>query len=193
MIFSRINGERRALEQWLEMKSEGIILVDSSIHPLYINEKARLACDVLRNHDIKHPDNRENSLPGFLIEDCRRFLCSQDNRSHCSDNRIASLDNGSGYYIKYSLIVLPYDESMTSYLMVQINPLSSREEDVILSGNNRLSEREEIIARYAAVGLTNKEIGVKMSISPFTVQSHLRNIFEKMNIKRRSQLACLVK
>jgi DNA-binding CsgD family transcriptional regulator len=56
-----------------------------------------------------------------------------------------------------------------------------------------LSEREEKIAQYIGLGLTNKEIGKKLGISPFTVQSHLRNIFEKTGIKRRSQLANLVK
>jgi DNA-binding CsgD family transcriptional regulator len=193
MVFSRINGERKALEQWLETKSEGIILVDSTIQPLYVNEKARAACEVLSGGGTKHRDNWVNSIPGFMMEDCRNFIDSRNNESRLSDNRIASLENGSGYYIKYSLIELPYDELMTSYLLIQINPLSSRDEDITLSGRYSLSEREKIIARYTGMGLTNKEIGARLGISPFTVQSHLRNIFEKMNIKRRSQLANLVK
>jgi DNA-binding CsgD family transcriptional regulator len=43
------------------------------------------------------------------------------------------------------------------------------------------------------MGMTNKEIGRKFGINPFTVQSHLRNIFEKTGIKRRAQLANLAK
>ena len=193
MVFSRINGERKALEQWLETKSEGIILVDSTIHPLYVNEKARAACEVLSDGGMKHRDKRDNDIPGFMVEDCRSFINSSNNGSRRSDNRIASLENGFRYYIKYSLIELPYDELMTPYLLIQINPLSNRNEDIALSGKYSLSEREKIIARYTGMGLTNKEIGVRLGISPFTVQSHLRNIFEKMNIKRRSQLASLVK
>ncbi|MFC1946701.1 LuxR C-terminal-related transcriptional regulator [Chloroflexota bacterium] len=193
MIFSRINGERRALEQWLETKSEGIILVDSSIHPLYINEKARITCDFLLAGETRCRTNMGNDIPAFIVEDCRRFIASNGDKSISPDNRIASLKNGSGYYINYSLIELPYDELMTPYLLIQINPLSSREEEVVPSGSYSLSEREKIIARYTGMGLTNKEIGARLGISPFTVQSHLRNIFEKMNIKRRSQLAHLVK
>jgi DNA-binding CsgD family transcriptional regulator len=43
------------------------------------------------------------------------------------------------------------------------------------------------------LGLTNKEIAEKLDISLFTVQCHLRNIFEKTGIKRRAQLANLIK
>ena len=78
--------------------------------------------------------------------------------------------------------------------MIHLTSLNrSKDEEVILAIDYDLSKREVLIARYTGKGLTNKEIGQKLGISQFTVQSHLRNIFEKTGIKRRTQLAYLIK
>ena len=54
-----------------------------------------------------------------------------------------------------------------------------------------LSERESQIADAVRLGLTNKEIGRKLRISPTTVKTHLENIFHKLNVSHRVQLAML--
>lgn len=51
-----------------------------------------------------------------------------------------------------------------------------------------LSRREAQIALYCADGLTNKEIGEELNISPDTVKFHLRHVFEKLGVKRRTGL-----
>lgn len=55
-----------------------------------------------------------------------------------------------------------------------------------------LSEREEEIARLAARGLPNKEIGQGLGISPWTVATHLRRTFLKLEITRRIELCAFV-
>ncbi|GAA3599950.1 helix-turn-helix transcriptional regulator [Kribbella ginsengisoli] len=52
-----------------------------------------------------------------------------------------------------------------------------------------LSPQELQIARMAARGLTNKEIGTVLALSPRTVSSHLYRIFPKLGITKRIQLA----
>lgn len=56
-----------------------------------------------------------------------------------------------------------------------------------------LSEREREVALLAAEGLRNKEIAQKLFISEETVKSHIRSIFNKTNIDRRSKLVDLLK
>jgi DNA-binding CsgD family transcriptional regulator len=53
---------------------------------------------------------------------------------------------------------------------------------------DRLTPRELSIARLAAEGLTNKEIGEKMFLSHRTVAYHLHRVFPKLGITSRSQL-----
>jgi DNA-binding NarL/FixJ family response regulator len=51
-----------------------------------------------------------------------------------------------------------------------------------------LSERELEVLRYIAVGLTNKKIAVALSISARTIETHRRNILEKLKIKNTAEM-----
>jgi DNA-binding NarL/FixJ family response regulator len=53
---------------------------------------------------------------------------------------------------------------------------------------DRLTAQELQIARFAAQGLSNREIGERMFLSHRTVGSHLYRIFPKLEITSRAQL-----
>jgi DNA-binding CsgD family transcriptional regulator len=53
----------------------------------------------------------------------------------------------------------------------------------------QLTAQEQQIARLARDGLTNPEIGARLFVSPRTVEWHLRNVFTKLRIKSRHELA----
>ena len=52
-----------------------------------------------------------------------------------------------------------------------------------------LTARESQIVRLAGEGRTNREIGAELFISPSTVERHLRNVFAKLDISSRKELA----
>jgi DNA-binding CsgD family transcriptional regulator len=52
-----------------------------------------------------------------------------------------------------------------------------------------LTENEQIIARLATRGLTNRQIARQVSLSPHTVNYHLRAIFRKLDIRSRVEIA----
>jgi DNA-binding CsgD family transcriptional regulator len=54
--------------------------------------------------------------------------------------------------------------------------------------NARLSRREAQVALRCAEGLTNAEIGRKLDVSEQTVKFHMRHIFIKFGVKRRTEL-----
>lgn len=53
---------------------------------------------------------------------------------------------------------------------------------------NNLSRREAQVALCCADGLTNAQIGTQLRVSEQTVKFHLRNIFAKFGVKRRTEL-----
>ncbi|HEX4769531.1 MAG TPA: response regulator transcription factor [Bryobacteraceae bacterium] len=52
----------------------------------------------------------------------------------------------------------------------------------------KLTERDRALLRYVLEGLTNREIGVELNISEGAVKASLHHLFEKLNVRTRSQL-----
>lgn len=63
---------------------------------------------------------------------------------------------------------------------------------VVPSAFTELSPQQQQIVQLAARGLTNREIGEKLFLSPRTVSSHLYRVFPKLGITARSQLRDVV-
>ena len=54
-----------------------------------------------------------------------------------------------------------------------------------------LTESERAVVTLVADGATNREVADRLFISPYTVNSHLRHIFSKLEIRSRVELARL--
>ncbi|MGW6014319.1 ATP-binding protein [Streptomyces sp. NPDC055210] len=57
------------------------------------------------------------------------------------------------------------------------------------AARDRLTRQESQVARMAAEGLTNREIGERLYLSPRTVSTHLHRVFPKLGISSRAALA----
>ena len=52
-----------------------------------------------------------------------------------------------------------------------------------------LTEREREVLQWVARGMTNKEIGAQLSLSPHTIKAHIRTILEKLHVRSRAEAA----
>ncbi len=198
--FLRNNEERMLLEQWMESYSEGMILLDSEFKPLYLNSKAKLFCllmNGMRAKALNEDSSVDTIIPRIVIQDCMNMKTLQNNsdslKSH--SNKIINIRPNKRYYLQYFSTVWPTNKLPVPRFIIFLNELSKYGTSVeeFLNTEEKLSEREEVVAQYVAIGLSNKQIADKLCLSPFTVQNHLKSIFEKTGLDSRAKLANLLK
>jgi two-component system, NarL family, response regulator DevR len=80
------------------------------------------------------------------------------------------------------------DPAVTNALFQRMRSFSNSEHN---HAGGTLSPQEERVMILVAEGKTNKEIALDMGLSEKTVKNYLSNIFQKMQVSRRSQAAVL--
>ena len=84
------------------------------------------------------------------------------------------------------------DPSVTRALLEQARDLKAAlpasEPGDAPTGVSVLSEREQMVAQYIVDGLTHKEIGAQLYISPKTVEHHVAKIRQKMGASTRAEM-----
>jgi DNA-binding NarL/FixJ family response regulator len=80
---------------------------------------------------------------------------------------------------------------MAHSLFTQIFEQALRKGKGDLANVVRMTRREREIIVFISEGLSNKEIAVRLSLSAFTVKSHVHNILEKLGLHSRLQIAAV--
>ena len=62
----------------------------------------------------------------------------------------------------------------------------------LIADAHDLTRRERVITQQVAHGLTTDEIAARLSISPFTVEDHLKSIFRKVGVHARGELVARI-
>ena len=113
--------------------------------------------------------------------------------------REALAAGAAGYVLKDTAIGdlrAAMDQAMTGRSAVPVDlinaalraaPLPGREADL----SRLLTPREQDVVGLIAEGLTNKEIGRRLAISPATVKAHVERIIGKLGVADRTQAAVL--
>jgi DNA-binding CsgD family transcriptional regulator len=197
--FSLIEEKLKVLEYWAGSQREGFLVIDSKCRLVFSNDKAQRLCQRLYE-TYTGMEYREYNLianmPLQILEDCKQlFENFKTNDGSLTKHRIITTHPGEKCYLRYVLIRDGVREPFLACFITSMSELihARRKSDETVSNRCELSLREQTIIRYIATGFTNKELGKLLSISPFTVQNHLRNIFQKTGIVNRTQLVSLVK
>jgi DNA-binding CsgD family transcriptional regulator len=110
-------------------------------------------------------------------EALRRSKRRMDARPHLQ----AALDAFDG------LAAAPWAERAAAELRACGRTARRRDPSTLL----HLTPQELQVARFVAVGLPTREVAAQLFLSPRTVDFHLRNVFLKLGISSRSELAAL--
>lgn len=141
-------------------------------------------------------DDDMSALPNFIVQ-CRQAAPSAGicvlTMNLSADLMMQALSAGAnGYVVK---------DITPDALLASIRALSNdgfyadpRLSALLLKRNvdrspNELSPRELDVVRLIGQGLSNKEIGGRLQLSDKTVKNHVANIFVKLNVNARTQVA----
>ncbi len=75
--------------------------------------------------------------------------------------------------------------AVASKLVSEFAAISKRSDE--RASRPSLTDRELQVLRYASDGLTNRQIGRRLTISENTVKNHIRNILEKLHLHSRME------
>ncbi|MBH2044208.1 MAG: helix-turn-helix transcriptional regulator [Comamonadaceae bacterium] len=135
-------------------------------------------------------------IGGFCIFDTSGVIVFHDNSfEHCMRDAFPEYE---GFKIPHRLLQTFLDKQQhiqtIGHLLMQASWvglfcfLSVRPSNKI----DVLTPREQAVAQFYGTGLTYKEIGQELSISPATVRRHIEATYRKLNVKNKADLAFLV-
>jgi DNA-binding NarL/FixJ family response regulator len=159
--------------------SEGFLLLDSSMNPIFVNPAAAQI--------LVYPQKpeRQRDLDRSLASKIRSALFSEQSSKGLA--LVSKFQSGRRTYVCRSFPVGLVNGESHAALAVLLERVPGRSAALAqLSEKFHLTMREQQVAQFLLHGLTSKEIGMRMQISPNTVKAFLRLIMVKMGVSSRS-------
>jgi DNA-binding CsgD family transcriptional regulator len=79
-------------------------------------------------------------------------------------------------------------EGPDAHAAVMLEPARAPELAPLIADAYGLTERERALTQLVAQGLSTNEIAARMYLAPYTVQDHLKSIFDKVGVGSRGEL-----
>lgn len=164
------------------VSSEGFLLLDSGMQPVFVNP---VAAQILVYP--QEPEGQRN-LDAYIADRVRSTLISSQPFSGLAV--VSRFQSGRRtYFCREFPVEFNSNGHSAASLAVILQRGSARSTSLIhLSEKFRLTTREQEVAQFLLQGLTSKEIGMRMQISPNTVKAFLRLIMVKMGVSTRSAI-----
>ncbi len=78
---------------------------------------------------------------------------------------------------------------LEQHARIELAATGARPRKAVLSGVESLTPSELRVARMAAAGMTNREIAQSLFVTAKTVETHLRHVYPKLDVAKRTELA----
>ena len=160
--------------------SVGLVLIDSSYTPIYANSQAiRILLYLTRARKTK-------PLKTLLAEKLRSMLFPDRSPAQCECLKYITSGKRS-YRCRVIYLTSRSNEFIQPHAALLLERITRRVVDTsLLAALYHVTPRERESVELLIQGLTNKEIGARLQISPNTVRAFLRTTMMKMGVSTRS-------
>lgn len=168
----------------------GIMVLTGSMQLLYLNKEAReLTMQYSRAEGLAAANGL---VPSEMMEVCQELVvltkeqaCAKDCEEVCVKRVIG---NGQRLLLLEGVSVPHPTDADEGRIILVIQPVSNRQEGSARQARERfgLTDREETVVVCLTMGLTNKEIALRLGVTEPTVKEHLRHVMQKMKTTTRT-------
>jgi DNA-binding CsgD family transcriptional regulator len=163
------------------VSSEGFLLVDSLMNPIYVSQEVAQI--------LMYPQKvgAQKNLGDYLARQLHSLRFSEQS-SGTSTTVVARFQSGKRQYLCRAFQVNGLGKGDCKEVVALLFERGAGKSISLagLSERFRLTTREREVAQHLLLGLTSKEIGIRMKISPNTVKAFIRLIMFKMGVSTRS-------
>lgn len=177
----------------LSRRAPGVLVLTSSLHVIYMNASASRMLMRLQQSDPQL--FATGVLPVEVTQLCKQVATS---REDTRDPKVLEQQErvvvvcARPCPLQLHAFAIPQTETNggNRLLVILIEEQRPLMEVVPGTGESpiKFSHREESTAQFLMNGLTNKEIGVKLGISEFTVKDHIKRLMKKTRTSTRAGL-----
>lgn len=189
-----LNSEQKNKQQAIldaiaaHMPYKRIIVLDESMKPIYQNEHAT---SLFSHGTSLHKEQIPSflPLPEKLYQHCKAlFRSNRKNIKADVFQRQSEITCKMNHQHQKVYVEIIHCENNYPLILLGFESKHRHFDSVKQTSRCSLSKRQTEIVCLVNKGLTNKEIGEKLFISRYTVENHLKAIFEKLNVKNRTEL-----
>lgn len=162
------------------VSSDGFLILDAKMYPIFVNSPGAAI--------LAYPDGTDShrNFAPYIAEKIRSILILGKPSNESAF--VSKFKSGRRYYSCRSFPVsgMGSRPSEAAYALILERAVARTSYLIHLEEKFHLTTREREVAQLLLQGLTSKEIGLRMQISPNTVKAFLRLIMVKMGVSTRS-------
>ncbi len=129
------------------------------------------------------PAPKVGTMPPAVLAVAQTVLNQPSERRRTVSTRVRS--EVRGWVMVHGQMLAGSDDPRVA---ITIQPIGPDRITSLLMAAFGLTEREEEVTRHVLQGSSTAEIAEALTISPYTVQDHLKNVFEKTSVRSRREL-----
>lgn len=188
--FDKERAKRAALEEVLKQIPDGIAVLDWELSTVFTNRAAEEACQ------LWNQPSSASTIPSDLTDAARDLLAGSEavlrqpppGRLETPARELPH-PSQPGLRARLRLLHPRSKQAIKPHCLIEFSRVVDRSGDEPAIAAFSLTVAERRVASLVAKGKPNIAVAGELNLSVHTVRAHLREIFSKLGIKRRGELA----
>jgi DNA-binding CsgD family transcriptional regulator len=164
----------------LDAGQTGVLVIDEDLQPLGFTQAARewLALLKARKHAETTP------LPTHVYAVAGRLIAAEAGDDPKRPPRVRVRTGAAGW----AVVEAARMQGLANAIAISVHAATAEDILALIARSRGLTSRERELVALVLEGLDTRQVGERMFISRYTVQDHLKSVFDKLGVRSRREL-----